>query len=144
MNMLDNQNKDTLATIAAGLSIIHIWLALAYGWYLVLITGFFGVGLGGWIIAGLVALLLLSPPLSWMIIRYGLRPLIHNMLEVRIISGSGCIGGLVIFLCEVIYIIWAVTRDLTSAFWVFLSMPLAALIFALIVTLLGRIRWPHR
>lgn len=145
---LDLQNKSTLASIASGLSLLHIWLGLAYGWYLILNTGFFGTPPWGWLVASLVALLLLNPFVSMMIARYGLNPLILNLLEVGIISRPGCLSGIAFFLGEIIYIIWALTRDLTSAIWVFLLMPLAALLLALVVTALQalcrRIGWPPR
>lgn len=134
--MSEHQNKETLSSISAGLSTFHIWLAMAYGWFIVLNSGFFGTGWGGWLIAGLVLILLLNPGTAIAIARLVLRPLIHNALAHHLVSDLGCLSGIVLFLCIGAYMVWALTRDLTSAIWAFLLAPPSALIFALIVTFL--------
>lgn len=144
--MLDHQNKEGLAGITVKLLTIHILIALAYCWYLILNTGFFGAGLGGWVIALLVLGLMLSLVAAFL--QVVLRMVIQNILGNQMISGPGCIVGITFFIGEGIYVIWALSRDLQSALWVFLVAPLPALIFALVFTFLAplmrQVRWRRR
>ncbi len=131
---LKHQNKEALAGCTVKLLTVHILIALAYSWYLILNTGFFGGGIGGWVVALLALAFFLGVVPAGLYL--GLKVVLQNILDKQWISLPGCTMGIVLFICEAAYAVWALNRDLQSAFWVFLLAPLPALIFAFIVTLL--------
>lgn len=144
--MLDQQNKEGFARATAGLCFVHIWAILAGAWYMAFQAGFFGVGLGGYAIAGVVLLVLINPMVPWTITGLTLRPLIHNALERQVVSVSGCSWSLLAFVACIIWSLWALTRLPLYALIAFAVAPLVAFIIALIVTYLvpsvSRLRLP--
>lgn len=56
--MIEQQNKAALAAISTTVSVMHVWMVLAYGWYQLLIAGMFGIDIAGWLVGGVIALLL--------------------------------------------------------------------------------------
>lgn len=130
--MHEHQNRETLAKVSVGMLTVHIWLAIGYAWYLVLQTGFFGVGMWGWLVAGLALIFLLT--LGTLFMKMVLQEFIRNALAHQWLSESGCLTGITLFLGIGFYCVWALTRDLAMAGWAFLLAPLMALIAALVVT----------
>lgn len=146
--MIDQQNKDTLARIASGICLVYVWLALLYIWVVLAFqVGFFGTGMGGMLVGGGVLLfLVLNPAVPWAIVRFVLKPIIHNALERGVVNTPGCFGGIGAFFLLVVYTLWALSRDANSALLVFLVAPLVALVVAALVTHVfpkfGKIRLP--
>lgn len=139
--MHEHQNHESLAKLAVGLLTVHIWLVIGYGWYLILQTGFFGVGWLSWLVSGLALIFLLS--MGTLFAKQVIKELVRNALAQQKLSSMGCMSGIGLFIAMGALFAWALTRDLNLAWQAFLYAPLVALLAALVVTYVPQLvrRW---
>jgi len=134
---LQHENQTGLATVAAWLTFPYTWLGL----YVILAklygADFFGAGLGGNVVAGLLCLGLLNPFVPMALTNYLVRPLFMNLLGRELISGAGCLTGLVSFLAVGLSVVYFLARDLNLALQLMLLAPVAAGLLAVLVSFLS-------
>lgn len=135
---LSTENRSTLATVAAFLSFPYIWIGLflllnwLYG------GNFFGQGWGGDVVAALLCLGLLNPLAPGLISNFIARPAFLNLLARQIVSGMGCVVGLIGFVLSWVAVLYFVGRDFQLATWIFLAAPLVGGVLTFAVTAAGR------
>lgn len=135
---LRTENRGTLATLAAAVSFPYIWLGLYLLLALMYGVNFFGQGLSGGLVAGLLCLGLLNPIVPGLISTFIARPIFLNLLGREIVSTSGCLIGLMVFVLIGLGTLFFIARDLTIAILVFFAAPVAGGALAFVVSAAGR------
>jgi hypothetical protein len=138
-DQLHSENRKTLVSIASLMAFPYLWLGLfiLLGW--LYRVGFFGRGIGGFLLLGLLGLMALIPAVPFALTRFVVRPILSNLLGREVITAPGCITGLISVVFAGLAAIYFLSRGtFDTAGMLLLIAPVVGMMLAGGVSLLSR------
>lgn len=133
---IHRENRETLSKVASTLSIPYVFMGIVGVLYALYSSSFISQDIGGVLVVGLLCLL--TPMLTGATANFFVRPVLSNILGNDIISNRGCLAGLGVYGAMVLAVIFFLTRNFATASYIFLAVPVVAILTSVVVSGIGR------